>query len=276
MEQAFCPTCLEMSGYTVESRREIFTVRGELIEVDTRVAVCDRCGGDIGLQELDDSTFRDAYSIYRARHDLLQPDQIREIRAKYGLGQKAFARLLGWGDVTLARYETGSLQSEAHDVTLRLVEDPQNVRRLLDLNRDKLSADQVAAVEARLAELALEHGAVLAREAVAAYGDKAVRVSAEQAQRDFSQILDRVSHGRERVILTRDDADVAAIVPIEELQMLDAAMALLKAHPQFAHMMETIEDTLVLSPESYDTVVGLIEHSRPATAALRKLMHDEP
>lgn len=170
MEQAFCPTCLEMTGYTVNSRREIFTVRGEDIEVDIRVAVCDRCGGDIGLEELDDVSFRDTYSIYRARHNLLQPEQIREIRSRYGLGQKAFARLLGWGDVTLARYETGALQSEAHDAALRLAEDPQNVRRLLDLNRDKLSADQVATVEARLGDLITERGAVLAREESASYG----------------------------------------------------------------------------------------------------------
>lgn len=225
MERTFCPNCMAMREYDVIERHETYPVRGEDVAVDARVAVCRVCGGDIGLQELDDSTFMDAYSIYRARHDLLQPDQIREIRARYGLGQKAFARLLGWGDVTLARYETGSLQSEAHDATLRLVEDPENVRRLLDINRDKLSADQVAAVEARLAELALEHGAVLAREEVAAYGDRVARVTVEQARRDFSRIIARVSHGGERVILTRDDADVAAIVPIEELQMLDAAMA---------------------------------------------------
>jgi uncharacterized protein (DUF1778 family) len=34
-------------------------------------------------------------------------------------------------------------------------------------------------------------------------------------------------------------------------------------------------DTLVLSPESYDAVVDLIENPQPATAALRELMREE-
>lgn len=73
--------------------------------------------------------------------------------------------------------------------------------------------------------------------------------------------------------------------------MFDAAMAVLKAHPQLAQAIESIEvareaqaawgqvqsevDTLVLSPESYDAVLDLIEHPQSATAALRELMRDE-
>ncbi|MGB4594087.1 MAG: type II toxin-antitoxin system Phd/YefM family antitoxin [Coriobacteriia bacterium] len=117
------------------------------------------------------------------------------------------------------------------------------------------------------------------------------RVTAAQARRDFSEILNRASYGKERVIVTRHDADVAAVVPIEELRMFDAAMAVLKAHPQLAQAIESIEvareaqaawgqvqsevDTLVLSPESYDAVLDLIEHPQSATAALRELMRDE-
>jgi len=62
----------------------------------------------------------------------------------------------------------------------------------------------------------------------------------------------------------------------EAVNALDAAMAVLKAHPQFSHAVETIEDTRVLSPESHDAAVDLIGHSRPATPALRKLMRDAP
>ena len=117
------------------------------------------------------------------------------------------------------------------------------------------------------------------------------RVTAAQARRDFAEILNRASYGKERVIVTRHDTDIAAVVPIEELQMLDAAMAVLKAHPQFSQSIEAIEvareaqaawgqvqsevDTLVLTPESYDAVVDLIENPQPATASLRKLMRDE-
>ena len=101
------------------------------------------------------------------------------------------------GNVTLARYETGSLQSEAHDATLKLVEDPRNVRRLLDLNRGKLSADQIAAVEARLAELTSEYDAILAREETAPYSAGSetrpvARMTAAQATGSFLHLISRV------------------------------------------------------------------------------------
>jgi len=159
-----------MTDYQVVTRPESYPVRGEEITVDSRVAVCDACGGQIGVAELDDATLRAAYDVYRARHELLLPEHIRSIRSKYGLGQKAFARLLGWGEITLARYETGSLQSDSHDAALRLAEDPDTVRRLLEINGDRLTEQQRQTVIARLNELSADHEGVLVREDAARYG----------------------------------------------------------------------------------------------------------
>lgn len=170
MPEVLCPECMTVSGYDVVERSDAFDIRGDTVIVDATIAVCRKCGEEIGVASLDDDTFRRAYAVYRARHDLLQPEHIHAIRSKYGLGQKAFARLLGWGDVTLARYETGSLQSAAHDSTLRLAEDPDNVRQLLALNGDRLSAKQRRTLAERLDDLSEAHEAVLAREEAAAYG----------------------------------------------------------------------------------------------------------
>ena len=48
------------------------------------------------------------------------------------------------------------------------------------------------------------------------------RVSVAEARRDLAGILNRVSFGKERVVLTRHDADVAAIISIEDLRLLGA------------------------------------------------------
>lgn len=50
------------------------------------------------------------------------------LREKYGLSQQQLARLLGWGRVTVQRYEKGALQDTAHDLLLRQLEDPQFTR----------------------------------------------------------------------------------------------------------------------------------------------------
>jgi len=168
-KQVLCPHCLQLTGFSVARCSDSFDIRGEQVVVDCDTAVCNGCGERIGIAEIDDVAYREAYAVYRARHNMLQPEQIKSLRSKYGLGQKAFARLLGWGDVTLARYEAGSLQSDSHDGTLRLAEDPANVRRLLAQNRSRLSSSQATDLETRLNQLSPEHESVLAREEAAAY-----------------------------------------------------------------------------------------------------------
>lgn len=170
MEKLMCPECLKLVEPSIIEREETIPVRGEDVTVTAKVAVCSACSEDIGTGALDDATFKAAYAVYRSRNELLQPGHIRAIRSKYGLGQKAFARLLGWGDVTLARYETGALQSKSHDTTLRLAENPEHVRDLLRLHGSRLSAEQCDALASRLEELSAEHEGVLVREDAADYG----------------------------------------------------------------------------------------------------------
>lgn len=41
-----------------------------------------------------------------------------------------------------------------------------------------------------------------------------------EAKEQFSDLINRVSHNNERIILTRRDKEIAAIVPIEDLLIL--------------------------------------------------------
>jgi len=48
------------------------------------------------------------------------------------------------------------------------------------------------------------------------------RMSAGQARKDLSSALNRVAYGRERLVLHRRGKDVAALVPMEDLALLEA------------------------------------------------------
>lgn len=48
------------------------------------------------------------------------------------------------------------------------------------------------------------------------------RAAASKVRQDFSDTLNRVAYARERVILHRRGKDVAAVVPIEDLRLLEA------------------------------------------------------
>jgi transcriptional regulator with XRE-family HTH domain len=63
---------------------------------------------------------------------MLQPEEIRNWRKGYGLTQKELSSLLGWGEVSLSRYENGALQDEAHEKLLRLAMEPHNLLKLIN------------------------------------------------------------------------------------------------------------------------------------------------
>ncbi|MDE6053792.1 MAG: DUF4065 domain-containing protein [Lachnospiraceae bacterium] len=79
-----------------------------------------------------------ARNAYRKGHNLLTSDEIVAVRENYGLTQVETARLLGWGEATIARYESKAIQDEAYDTMLRIIkENPLRAIVFLDRNGDK-------------------------------------------------------------------------------------------------------------------------------------------
>ena len=46
-------------------------------------------------------------------------------------------------------------------------------------------------------------------------------VNTAEAKEDFSELINRVSHNKERIILTRRGKEIAAIVPLEDFLLLE-------------------------------------------------------
>lgn len=97
MKGDFCPNCEEYTDATLGVEKEVYNVRGEPIEIEAEIATCQKCGMKIFDEERDSRNLEKAYNLYREQHKLLSPDEIRVIREKYGLSQRALSRLLGWG-----------------------------------------------------------------------------------------------------------------------------------------------------------------------------------
>ena len=150
MKDRFCPNCEEYTETTLGIDKEVYHVRGEPIEIEAEVVICQKCGTKVFNEERDSQNLEKAYSHYRKKHNLLSPDQIRAIREKYGLSQRALSRLLGWGEITIHRYESGAIQDNVHDSLLRLIEDPQNIQKFFEANRDKLPSYIAARLEKRI------------------------------------------------------------------------------------------------------------------------------
>jgi HTH-type transcriptional regulator/antitoxin MqsA len=72
----------------------------------------------------------------RREEGLLMPDEIREIRQRYGLSQADLERLIGAGPKTVVRWERGTtFQNRTADTLLRVLRDHPEV--MAELTRER-------------------------------------------------------------------------------------------------------------------------------------------
>jgi putative zinc finger/helix-turn-helix YgiT family protein len=120
-----CPICAK--GRLVERRGAFSTKYVDRSGVERVLTLdnvdrlqCDACGEEI----LADVASRKIEDARRAAMGLLGPTEIRDLRYRFGKTQVQMSHLLGVGEKTYCRWESGSfIQSVAFDNYLRLVRD---------------------------------------------------------------------------------------------------------------------------------------------------------
>jgi putative zinc finger/helix-turn-helix YgiT family protein len=145
-----CPICEDIRNLSYGTRLETVTINKQEIRVTTNVYRCED-GKHYFYDPIDEENkFQSAYREYRRMNGLLQPEEIKEIRDKYGLSQRALARFLGWGEITVQRYEAGALQDNAHNNLLLLIRETSNFERLFEVRRHQLDVKDVSKINKRL------------------------------------------------------------------------------------------------------------------------------
>lgn len=153
-----CPICHILHEVEERTRMTNITIKGETVFYEEHFYICTNTnkeiseqGQEITNQEncnnrqcefqtegLANSNLITARNTYRKIHNLLTSDEIVEVRENYGLTQVEAAKLLGWGEATIARYESKAIQDEAYDTMLRIItENPLRAIAFLDKNSDK-------------------------------------------------------------------------------------------------------------------------------------------
>lgn len=131
----FCYECNSDQEVIVVRKKEVFSVKGEPIEVVSDVMTCTVCGEEIFDKELDEKNLARVYQEFRNKHNYLSPTEIKSIGSKYG-SSRTVDKILGWSKGTMARYENGSVPDVAHhEQLLRLKNDPSYIRNLLQNKR---------------------------------------------------------------------------------------------------------------------------------------------
>lgn len=150
MYEKFCPDCLDYTSCESFSQETTYNVRGEDIVIKALFLRCLICHEIVPDGERQEHNFNNVYHEYRQRKNLLQPSEIKEIRENYGLSQRQFAKILGWGHATLSRYEGGALQSTNHNNELVLLKQPYNMMQVLQVNSNNLAEDEYKKIEDKI------------------------------------------------------------------------------------------------------------------------------
>lgn len=151
MEKMFyCVSCQAYHNTKIIEKEETLTVKGRKITLTIPVRVCEMCGEEIIDEELDDASLAMFYEEYRRLENLLQPTEIKAIRQRYNLSQASFAKLLGFGEKTITRYESGAIQDVCHDNLIRLMDSLDSFSLLWKERKDRLSAREQAYIDNKL------------------------------------------------------------------------------------------------------------------------------
>jgi len=135
----FCPWCDTEVRANIAEKPSALRVRGEDVSYAASIAICPNCGEAIGDSRLEQANLERAYDVYRSRHGIVAPSEIRDLREAYGLSLRDFSKFLGFGEQTAYRYEHGSIPDASHNTTILSARTSAGARLLLQQNGNRLS-----------------------------------------------------------------------------------------------------------------------------------------
>lgn len=151
MMKSYCDNCEKMRETHLEIRNETYNVRGEYVEIESEVRVCQYCNEALYDEQLDSMNIEKAFNVYRKENNFMSMEEIVEVRKKYGLSQRGLATILGWGPATVSRYETGAIPSKSHHTMLiNLKDDTDFARKIFNDNKDKLKKFDYQRMQSKL------------------------------------------------------------------------------------------------------------------------------
>lgn len=116
-------------------RNIIANVKGKEIEFEEYYLIDPITGEELFDRNIEIENDLRLYDIYKKQMNLLTSTEIKSIRKKYQMNQKEFSLAISLGEITVHRFENGSIQTESVDSVIRLSDDPDIMYNLLVKNQ---------------------------------------------------------------------------------------------------------------------------------------------
>ena len=151
-----CPICNQthlVEKWQRDSEAIIKDATVQFQEVFFRCTNCDEEENEFVSGGMMSENLLRARNAYRIQKGLLTASEIVEIRAKYGMTQADFAFLLGWGEITVTRYESKTIQDETYDEMMRMIDqNPYFALENLERHKDNFSEDKYTQLHDRITQ----------------------------------------------------------------------------------------------------------------------------
>lgn len=125
-ERMTCPFCEETKEIELRKIKQIDKIKNVDVEYEAFVYYCVDCDEYFESGDLMESNLLSLRDAYRIKMGLLTKEEIVAIRNKFKISQEDFAIILGFGDKTIARYETSTIQEKPYDDLMRLFDKDYN------------------------------------------------------------------------------------------------------------------------------------------------------
>ncbi len=153
--QMDCPVCNTIHSLEQRKRLTQSIVKDEPVDYEEFYFLCplgDDEENEFVSAELMDNNLLKARDAYRQKKGLLTSNEIANIRRNYGLSQSDFSALLGWGDVTVTRYESKTIQDETYDNLMRMIHaNPMFALENIEKHKDRFSEEKYSRIRKNIA-----------------------------------------------------------------------------------------------------------------------------
>ena len=118
--KVYCPYCKKEVEYKIE-KRDVKEFRGIEINTYENVAVCKECHQDLYVNEIEEKNNERICDIYREKANIIKPQDIVKLRKKYDISQRELTAILGFGKMTINRYERGGVPTKSQSDYIKLL-----------------------------------------------------------------------------------------------------------------------------------------------------------
>jgi putative zinc finger/helix-turn-helix YgiT family protein len=145
----------------LEKEPRVLEYRKDKFEVLYHYYVCIDTGEQFTTTALDTLNINQVHNKYRERFGIPFTDEIKNIREKYGLSAAKMSEVLGLGTNIYRNYESGEMPSVSTGRLIRLAENPEEFKKLLEMSKNVLEPHEYERVKKKIEHVEIDEGQTL-------------------------------------------------------------------------------------------------------------------